>query len=80
MERNAMSVKTTQTETSHDAEPKWLSAERAVQHIQRKGIETFTRETLKHYAYRTDLLPKPKVVGKHAYWRVADLDRFVDQL
>lgn len=75
-----MSVTATRPEKLHDAEAEWLSAEKAVQHVQRKGIETFTRETLKHYAYRTDLLPKPKVVGRHAYWRVADLDRFVEQL
>lgn len=75
-----MSLTATSAEHDHDAHTEWLSREKAVLYVQRKGIETFTRETLKHYAYRTDLLPKPKVVGRHAYWRVADLDRFVDQL
>lgn len=75
-----MTTTATRPERHNGAEAEWLSAEMAVQHVQRKGIETFSRETLKHYAYRTDLLPKPKVVGRHAYWRVADLDRFVEQL
>lgn len=60
--------------------PEWVSAEKAVAHIRRKGIDAFTVESLRYYAYRTDLLPKPTVVGRHAYWRTADLDQLVTQL
>jgi hypothetical protein len=44
------------------------------------NLDTFTVETLKHYAYRTTLLPRPKIVGRHAYWHTADLDRLVETL
>lgn len=60
--------------------PEWLSAERAVEHVRDKGFDGFTVESLKYYAYRTELLPKPTVVGRHAYWRTADLDALVQQL
>jgi len=58
----------------------WVRKDKAVEYVQIKGIDTFAIETLKHYAYRTDLLPKPKVVGRHAYWKISDLDKFVESL
>lgn len=58
-----------------------VRSEKAVEYMQtRWGIDTFTYQTLRHYSYETDLLPRPKVIGRHAYWRIADLDALVAAL
>jgi hypothetical protein len=67
-----MTVKTSRAE--------WVRGPGAVEHIRNNGFDAFTYNTLKHYAYDTDLLPKPKVVGGHAYWRISDLDKLIEAL
>jgi hypothetical protein len=45
-----------------------------------KGFELFNEASLRHYAYHTDLLPKPKRVGRYAYYRLSDLDKMVEAM
>lgn len=40
----------------------WVRPYKAVLYVQAQGFELFNEATLRHYAYRTDLLPKPKKV------------------
>jgi hypothetical protein len=62
-------------------ESRLVRSEKAVDYMQtRWGIDTFTYQTLRHYSYETDLLPRPKVIGRYAYWRIADLDALVEAL
>jgi hypothetical protein len=75
-----MSATATRPSSSPEANTEWVLKDKAVEHMQGKGLEEFTEETLKHYAYRTDLLPRPKVIGKHAYYRLSDLDALIEKL
>jgi len=59
---------------------RWVRRQHAIEYMQAKGFDLFTYETLRHYAYETDLLPRPKVVGRHAYWRLSDLEKLVESL
>jgi len=62
-------------------ESRLVRSEKAVEYMQtRWGIDTFTYQTLRHYSYETDLLPRPKVIGRHAYWVLSDLDALVAAL
>jgi hypothetical protein len=76
-----MPVTTEQPDGDQKApQDRWVHKQQAVEYMQNKGLDLFTYETLRHYSYETDLLPRPKVVGRHAYWRVADLERLLEQL
>jgi hypothetical protein len=62
-------------------ESRLVRSEKAVEYMQTHwGIDTFTYQTLRHYSYETDLLPRPKVIGRHAYWMLSDLDALVEAL
>ncbi|BCI86065.1 hypothetical protein NIIDMKKI_12710 [Mycobacterium kansasii] len=58
----------------------WVRPYKAVLYVQARGFELFNEATLRHYAYRTNLLPKPKKVGKYAYYRLSDVDRLIEAL
>lgn len=58
----------------------WVRPYKAVLYVQSQGFELFNEATLRHYAYRTELLPKPKKVGKYAYYRLSDLDKMIEAL
>lgn len=75
-----MSVTETRPNTSRCPQAEWVRKQQAVEFFQSRGIDTFTVETLKNYAYNTDLLPRPKVIGRHAYWRISDLQRLLERL
>lgn len=80
-ETSKMSVSTHPPQGDTPAgQTEWVSKAKAVAYLRNKGFEAVTFETLKGYAYKTGQLPKPKVIGKRAYWRVADLDKLVESL
>jgi hypothetical protein len=58
----------------------WVRPYKAVLYVQRQGFELFNEATLRHYAYRTDLLPKPKRVDKYTYYRLSDLDKMIEAM
>lgn len=58
----------------------WVRPYKAVLYVRSKGFELFNEATLRHYAYRTDLLPKPKRVGKYTYYRLSDLDQMLEAM
>lgn len=55
----------------------WVRPYKAVLYVQGQGFDRFNEASLRHYAYRTDLLPKPKKVGRYAYYRLSDLDKMI---
>lgn len=75
-----MSLTEARPSTDPRTQAEWLGKQQAVEFFQNRGIDTFTVETLKNYAYNTDLLPRPKVIGRHAYWRVSDLEGLLERL
>lgn len=75
-----MSVAAARPSGSPKAEAEWVRKHEAVEFFRSRGFDKFTVETLKHYSYETDLLPRPKVVGRHAYWCVADLQQLLEAL
>lgn len=58
----------------------WVRPYKAVLYMHGQGFEMFNEASLRHYAYRTDLMPKPKRVGKYAYYRLSDLDKLIERL
>lgn len=52
----------------------------AAQYLQNLGLVSCTAQTIKYLAYETDRLPRPAILGRRAYWRRSDLDRFVESL
>ena len=62
-------------------ESEWLTQPKAtVIYLQDLGLVSCTAQTIKYLAYETDRLPRPAILGRKAYWRRADLDRFVESL
>lgn len=59
---------------------RYLTANEAAQYLRDLGFTSVTVETIKHYAYRTGQLARPKVAGRHAYWARKDLDQLVENL
>jgi hypothetical protein len=57
-----------------------MNAQEAVDFLHALGFTTATVETVKYHAYYTGKLPKPKIVGRRAYWARTDLDALVEQL
>lgn len=58
----------------------FLDINQAAQFLQEKGLASCSRETIKYLAYETDKLPRPTIVGRPAYWKLVDLERFVESL
>jgi hypothetical protein len=58
----------------------FLDISQAAQYLQDMGFDSCTAQTIKYLAYEKGLLPRPKVVGRRAYWSRADLDKFVANL
>jgi hypothetical protein len=58
----------------------FLDINQAAQYLQDNGFASCSRETIKYLAYETDKLPRPTIVGRRAYWKLADLERFVESL
>ncbi|MCV7024871.1 DNA-binding protein [Mycolicibacterium novocastrense] len=58
----------------------YLDGREAVSYLHALGFTTATVETVKYHAYYTGKLPKPKIVGRQAYWSRTDLDRLVESL
>jgi len=57
----------------------YLDIDEAVQYLRDLGFVTVTVETIKRCSYRTEQLPRPKVVGRRAYWARTDLDALIER-
>lgn len=58
----------------------FLDVSQAAQYLQDKGFASCTTQTIKYFAYETDKLPRPTVVGRKAHWNKRDLDLLVEKL
>jgi len=58
----------------------FLNIKQAAEYLQDMGFDSCTVDTIRYLAYEKGLLPRPKVVGRRAYWKRADLDQFVANL
>jgi predicted DNA-binding transcriptional regulator AlpA len=58
----------------------FLDINQAAQYLQDKGFASCTAQTIKYLAYEADRLPRPTKMGRRAYWKRADLERFVEGL
>lgn len=67
--------------TAEKPKVRLLLKHESVEYLQtRYNLTGFTEETLKRYSYKTDLLPRPTIIGRRAYWNTADLDDLVAAL
>lgn len=66
--------------TAVKANRPFLNINQAVEYLQSLGFESCTADTIRYLAYEKGALPRPKVVGRRAYWSRADLDRYVENL
>jgi hypothetical protein len=58
----------------------FLDIYQTAEYLQDKGFASCTDQTIKYLAYETKKLPRPKIVGRRAYWRRSDLDAYVESL
>lgn len=58
----------------------FLDINQAAQFFQDKGLSSCTAETIKYLAYEKATLPRPTIVGRRAFWRLADLQSFIEAL
>ena len=59
---------------------RYFDAERAVGYVRSRGFLNVRENTLKHAAYKTRKLAKPKVLDLVAHWAKSDLDAWIDRL
>ncbi|GAS86948.1 hypothetical protein RMCB_1044 [Mycolicibacterium brisbanense] len=59
---------------------KYLDLQEAVRYLHSLGFTTATTDTVRHHAYHTGKLPKPKIVGRRAHWSREQLDALVEAL
>lgn len=58
----------------------YLDVTDAARYLNSLGFIAATVETVKYHAYYTGKLPRPKVVGRKAYWSRESLDALVEAL
>ena len=58
----------------------FLDIDQAAQFLQEKGLASCSQETIKYLSYETEKVPRPTIVGRRAYWKLVDLERFVENL
>lgn len=58
----------------------YLDGREAARYLNTLGFTAATVETVKYHAYYTDKLPRPKILGRKAYWSREALDRLVESL
>jgi hypothetical protein len=58
----------------------FLDINQAVEYLQDKGFASCSIHTIRHLAYEKRVLPRPTIIGRRAYWKRADLERFVADL
>lgn len=66
--------------TAVKANRPFLNINQAAEYLQELGFESCTTDTIRYLAYEKGLLPRPKIVGRRAYWSRVDLDQFVANL
>lgn len=60
--------------------PKYLDLQEATRYLNSLGFVAATVETVKYHAYYTGKLPRPKIVGRKAYWSREALDALIEAL
>lgn len=58
----------------------FLDINQAAQFFQDKGLSSCSAETIKYLAYEKGALPRPTIIGRRAFWKLADLVRFIEAL
>ena len=58
----------------------YLDATEAARYLNSLGFFAATVETVKYHAYCTGNLPRPKIMGRKAYWSRKSLDALVEAL
>lgn len=58
----------------------YLDVADAARYLNSLGFTAASAETVKYHAYYTGKLPRPKIVGRKAYWSRESLDALVEAL
>lgn len=58
----------------------YLDVADATRYLNSLGFTSATAESIKYHAYCTGRLPRPKVLGRKAYWSRESLDALVEAL